>query len=142
MSRLVVENRIGYTLAGSANTSSPSDATTYYFGSVPVQALSTSADTQRLYVVKSGTVRLARVTFNNSGTLGSNETSTISLRLNNTTDTAISAAVTNDAVSTSFVNSALAIPVVQGDYFEFKWAAPTWATNPTNVRVFGQIYID
>lgn len=133
---------IGYTLQASGNTSSPSDATTYYFGSIPVQALTTTAASQRVYVPKSGFIRVVRLFFNNSGTLGSNETSTVSLRLNDTTDTAISSAVTNDAVATTFVNSSLSIAVAAGDYFEFKWVTPTWATNPTNVRPTAVVYID
>ena len=109
----------------------PADATTYYFGGAFTNALITTAAIRRLYIPKSGTIKAAYVTF--SQTAGTAETSTISIRLNNTTDTAISAAITNDAAVTTFNNTGLSIAVVAGDYIEIKWVTPTWATNPTAV---------
>lgn len=131
---------VGYTLTASANTASPADATTYYFGCVPVLALTTSNGVQRIYPPKAGTIRAVRVIFNQVA--GTAETSTISLRVNDTTDYAISTAVTNDAVVTTVLNQALAIPVSTTDYFEIKWVTPTWATNPTNVRPYAVVYVD
>lgn len=119
----------------------PADATTYYFGNDIVTPINTVPDNRRVYIPVTGTIVYARVTFFNTGTLGTAETSTISLRLNNTTDTAISALVTNNALYTNFVNTALTIAVVDGDYFELKWTTPTWVTNPTGVSPRWEILI-
>jgi hypothetical protein len=55
--------------------------------------------------------------------------------LNGSTDTTISSAVTNDATSAVFSNSALSIVVAAGDYIEVKWVSPTWVTNPVGTNV-------
>ena len=73
--------------------------------------------------------------------LGTNETSTIVIRKNNTSDTTISTSVVNNAVTTTASGTGLSISVSAGDYIEIKWTAPTWTTNPTNVRVWGTVYI-
>lgn len=130
----------GYTLKASCNTSTPGDAQTLYFGDVPVLAMQTSADTQRVYFPRAGTVKAVQVTFHQ--TAGSNETSTVSFRLNNTTDTTISSSVVNDAANNNFVASSLSIAVTTSDYFEIKWVTPTWATNPTNVRATAYVYVE
>lgn len=80
--------------------------------------------------------------FANTGTLGSTEASTLSVRVNNTTDYLISNAVIHDAAQTVFNNTAMSAPVSEGDYIEIKWVAPTWATNPTNVRPSATIYVE
>jgi len=121
-------------------TLAPADATTYYFGGAFTNALTTTAAIRRLYIPKSGTIKAAYVTF--SQTAGTAETSTISIRLNNTTDTTITASVVNNAGVTTFNNTGLSIAVVEGDYIEIKWVTPTWATNPTAVICNVLIYIE
>ncbi len=131
----------GYVLtAESTGSLNPVDATTYYFGSLFSLGANGTAATRRLYIPVSGTIKACTLYFNN-GVVGSNETSTASIRLNNTTDSTISAAVTNDSATTFFSNSALSIAVVAGDYIEIKWVAPTWVTNPTSVRIAANLYI-
>lgn len=136
----VTRPRVGYTLMAAANTASPADATTYYFGFVYVLALTTSNGVQRIYPPKAGTVRAVRVLFNQVA--GSAETSSISLRVNDTTDYLISDAVVNNATVTTAINQSMAVPLTTSDYVEIKWVTPTWATNPTNVRPAAIIYID
>lgn len=75
------------------------------------------------------------------GTQGSNETSSLFLRLNNSTDSLISDAIINNALSTIYSITSLAIPIAAGDYVELKWVTPTWVTNPTSVRFNAVIYI-
>ncbi len=124
----------------------PADATTYYFGSFPRMVASTTADTRRIYIPRAGTISTVTLgVYNNGGTQGSNETSTVSIRKNNTTDTTVTSTFdTNDASgASSFFNiTGLSISVVAGDYIEFKWVTPTWATNPTAVELWAQVYID
>src|SRR5689334_4188551 len=74
-----------YAIPAGFASSSPADATTYYFGAFPHVALGTTAGNQRLYIMRAGTVVAADVFM--IASTGSNETSTISFRLNNTTDT-------------------------------------------------------
>ena len=132
---------VAYTLQAFAASSNPADATTYFFGSRPTSAILTSGAITRIYIPRAGVVKAVYLYFSNSSTLGSNETSTVNFRLNNTTDTTISSAVTNDSVSTAFSNTALSITVAAGDYFEIKWVTPTWATNPLAVFPSAVVYI-
>ena len=135
----------GYVLTAYANSFSPVDATTYYFGSFIV-APGTTADTKRVYVPKAGTVTRAHIrVHNNGGTQGSNETSTMSFRLNNTTDTSLTTSFdVNDASgASSFFNvTGLSVAVIAGDYFEIKWVTPTWSTNPTAVLIQVDLFVE
>lgn len=130
----------GYTLQYSAAAFNPADATTYYVGG-NYQSAGSTADVVRIYIPKAGTIKYANFFVYNGGTLGTNESSTVYIRLNNTTDVTISASVTTNTLTQNFTNSALATSVVAGDYIEIKWTAPTYATNPTSVRISGTIYI-
>lgn len=109
----------------------PADATTYYFGSWENLSYNTTANERKIYILRAGQVLGADVLFRQ--TAGSGETSTMSIRLNNTTDTTISAAITNNAAETHFSNTGLGITVAVGDAIEIKWVTPTWVTNPTGV---------
>jgi hypothetical protein len=124
--------------AGFASTN-PADATTYYFGAFPHVALSTTAANQRLYIMRAGTVVAADIFM--ICTTGTSETSTMSFRLNNTTDTTISSAVALNATPFHVQNTSLSIAVAAGDYFEIKWVTPTWVTNPTAVLGWVQIFV-
>lgn len=130
----------GYTIQGVSAIFNPADSTTYYFGST-IQAPTTSAAVRRLYVTKPGTVTAVFLYISNLGTLGTGESNTVNFRLNNTTDTLISNAVTTNATSNVASNTALSIAVVAGDYFEIKIDTPAYATNPTNLSWNAVIYI-
>lgn len=130
----------GYALQGFGTTFSPADATTYYFGSLFTIAPGTGAGTVKIYIPKTGRITACTLFFNQSA--GTSETSTLAIRVNNTTDYTVSSAITNDAGVTNFINSSLNIPVSKGDYIEFKWTTPTWVTNPTNVRPAASLYIE
>lgn len=133
---------MGYTMQGSFGQFNPGDATTYYGGGAP-QSGGTVAAVNRMYITRTGTIKACYILFDNGGTLGSSETSTIYLRVNNTSETAVSAAVTNDARPTVVSNTGLSIAVTAGDYVEMKWVTPAWpVTNPTNVRILGVFYVE
>lgn len=133
---------IAYTVYGNASIFSPADATTYYFGSQFSVATGTTANIKRIYIPTTGTITKVYVTINVAGTLATSETSTYSIRLNNTTDTQISAAVTMTATTQTFSNTGLSIAVTAGDYIEIKLVTATWVTNPTNVSQTAVIYIE
>lgn len=127
-------------LAGAALN--PADATTYYMGlQIYNIAPPTTADTRRFFIRKSCTIVAADVLIAISGSPGSSEASTMYVRVNNTTDTTISSAITHDAVYQSFNNTALNISISAGDYIELKWTTPTWVTNPTSVQTTVKLYI-
>jgi hypothetical protein len=128
--------------AGSSANLSPADARTYYFGCFPSIASTTTADRTRCYLPKGGRITAVYGTFWNSGTLASAQTSTIQLRLNNTTNYTVASTVLNTAVTTAFGDNTLSIAVSQGDFFELTWTTPTWTTNPTNTRLAVMVYVE
>lgn len=139
--KVTVQNlRGGYVLTAACGASSPADATTYYFGSLYSQVLDTNAVLHAVRIPRAGTITYISLWHACYGTLASSETSTMSFRLNNTTDTTISSVV---ALNTgSFLASATpSIAVAVGDYFEIKWVTPTFATNPTNVYFAVNVYV-
>ena len=118
----------------------PADATTYYWGGLAPGIIPTStAGTRRLYIMRAGTITAADILIGCSA--GTSENSTISIRLNDTTDTTISSVV--DLSSTLFhvQTTGLNIAVVAGDYVEIKWVTPSWSTNPTAVFAHAQLLI-
>jgi hypothetical protein len=131
----------GYTMMSTSAGFNPADSTIYYFGSV-VTTVTSTADETSLVIPKTGTVKRIDIITTNQGTLGSNETSTIVFRLNNTTDTTINNAVVTNALRSAFTSGVLSIAVTAGDRFEIKWTAPSYATNPTVVRFTFVVYIE
>lgn len=139
----VMGEKRGYTLQTGATSFSPADATTYYFGQYQGSVVGDTSEVHsRLYFPKAGIIKAIFIYIENSGTAGSAETSTMSFRLNATTDTTISAAVTTNAASNAFNNQALNIAVAAGDFGIIKWVTPTWVTNPTTLRVMTVIYVE
>lgn len=133
---------LGFSLqAGSTINFNPADATTYYVGCFPGIAPTTTAARVRCYVPFSGSVAAVYLTFWNAGTLSSAQASTVQIRVNNSADTLISAAVRHNQIVTTYNRSDLSIPVSAGDYFEIMWRTPIWTLNPTNVRLSTVIYI-
>ena len=142
-STLRFENKMmkGYSVAFGATNTNPADATTYLIGGHFATTLQTLAvNTLRIYFPKTGTIKCIIMHF--IGTAGTNEQSTISFRLNDTTDTTITSTADFSGTQTLAVNYNLNIAVNEGDYGHIKWITPTWVTNPTGVRVYGQIYVD
>lgn len=136
-----------YALHAEGDTlAAPVDATTYYIGAPFNDPPDTQANFKRIYIPKAGTITRVDLTINNAaGVAGTAENSTFSLRLNNTTDTLLSNTVPTNAVANQslFYNfTGLAIAVVAGDYIEIKWLTPTWVTNPTNLRVSAEIFVE
>ena len=128
-----------YTLAFGFTSSSPADATTYYFGHLS-SALNVNPVIFAILVPRAGIVKAAQLRLF-SGTIGTAEDWPIVIRKNNTTDytfaTVVSASATRD-----FINLSLNIPVAQGDYLELKTVTPTWVTNPDTCRGEGHFLIE
>ena len=115
------------------NAFSPADATQYYCAnSTPG---TTDGSAPGVYFGRGGTITAIYITFTQTTAIGTSETSTVAFRLNKTTSTNVSTAVTNNAGLTGFSNTGLSIAVVAGDYFGVHWTTPTWTTNPTGVVI-------
>lgn len=122
-----------------ALTSSPADAQTVYFGTLP-KAPTTTANISKIYVRKARSITGAEI-YCYSGTAGTNESWSLYIRVNNQTDYLIAtvSAATNERV---FTNNALSINLSAGDYFEIKSVQPTWATNPLTTIYGGYIKLN
>lgn len=129
----------GYVINLQGLTSSPVDAQTIFFGDIPRTPTATAA-TSQVFVRKAGTIKVANI-YCFSGTAGTNEAWSVSIRLNNSTDTLIQTVSTSAGVRV-FSNSSLSIAVVAGDYFEIKSVNPTWGTNPLTTVFGGYVYIE
>lgn len=134
-----VGGTLGYAINVQALTSSPTDAQTVYFGTMPKAPVTTAA-TSKVYIPKSGTIKRAEI-YCYSGTAGTAESWSLYVRLNNTTDTLIATLATS-ASERVFSNSAMSVAVSAGDYFEIKGVQPTWATNPLTTIYGGYVYIE
>ena len=119
----------------------PIDATTYYMGGIHAITAQTTADRCRVYTPLIGVIRKVLIFMHSSTTTGTNESWTMLLRLNNTTDYTIAAVATNENTRL-WANYDLNIPVKIGDYFEIKTTCPTWVTNPDGCRMCGTIVIE
>lgn len=128
-----------YCINVQALTSSPVDAQTVYFGTLP-KAPVTVAATSKIYIRKTCTLKAAEI-YCYSGTAGTAESWSLSVRKNNTTDTLIKA-VAVSANERIFNNNALDVALVAGDYLEIKAVNPTWATNPLTTIFGGYLYFE
>lgn len=136
---LSLANYSGYSINVQAITSSPTDAQTVYFGTLP-KAPVTAAATSKIYVRTAGTITAAEI-YCYSGTAGTNEAWSLYIRLNNTTDYLIGT-LSVSASERVFTNSGLSISLAANDYFEIKSIQPTWVTNPLTTIYGGYIKIN
>ena len=120
---------------GSAQTTFAA-STAYYFG-LPGAGVATNAAQRRVYIPYAGTIKeiylYVRTTNGTSG-----ESWTMSLRLNNTSNTTIATTATT-STDKVFLNSNLNVSVVAGDYFEITTTAP--ATAPGVSNLYGTLII-
>lgn len=114
---------------------SPADATTYYAGCL-ARELETAAQSRPCYVPIASTLVAVYMGTYQFGA-GSNETSTVSIRKNDTTDTTVCSTLDNSTARSVCNGTGLSVSYAAGDYFEIKWTTPTWATNPTALGMQG-----
>ena len=138
-----VGNVLGYTLYTQLASAivTPAATTTYYFGSNVISTLKTTADISRFYIQAAGIIDSCYLDCFVGTTNGSAETSSISIRLNNTTDTLVSSSVINNSQITIASNTGLNIAVAAGDYIEIKWVTPAWAAIPVGICISAQIHV-
>ena len=118
---------------------SPADSTTYFLSPYGGAGLSVVAASNKMYVMRAGKITGVRL-FGNVGGLGTAENSTVSFRLNDTTDTTVSSVVVFNATPFTIVNTSLSVAVAVGDFFNIKIATPAWVTNPTTLNMYAMVY--
>jgi len=127
----IVGNSAPYVLQANALSLSPADGITYFWGNIGA-APPIIATFRRIRIPKTGTITSVYLTFLSNG-VGTTETSTHYIRVNNTTDYTIVSNQLHNSVWNEGSNTAMSVPVTAGDYIELKWLCPTWVTNPVGV---------
>lgn len=124
-----IEPNNTYTLSAVCAAFNPLDATTYFLGNSVLLAPSTSGATRYIEIPYTGRLIGASIAIIETTSFGTSENSTLSFRLNNSTDTMLSSTID---VSAQFIDSVINLNtlVTAGDRFEIKWVTPTWVTNP------------
>lgn len=115
-------------------TGTPSNATTYYWGWNMFNQNNTTEGKFIMRVPISGTITSIRYEQGVYGTLGTSETSSLWIRVNNTTDLLVSSSIVCNAVNSNYVSGVLSQAVSAGDYLEVKWTTPTWVTKPVTIN--------
>lgn len=122
-------------------TSSVTDGVIYFIRAVNPLNTSTASGValQRLYIPRTGfIVGCGGIVTCGAG---SAENVIIVIRKNNSTDTIVTSSLQLNAATRTFMNNSLGISVSAGDYIEFEFASPNWATNPTAVSISLTVYL-
>ena len=115
------------------------DGQTVYIG-FRSETGSASLNDAKLFFAKAGIITQVILIADSEGGNGTNEAWTVSLRLNDTTNTTL--AVVSAAVQLrDFSNRSLSIPVTTSDFVTIYFITPTWATNPVTTTFRGYIIV-
>ena len=131
---------IGFTLIAASLQANLAPGQIFHFGSSYVSSPIATGGIQRVYIPKSGTIKAAFVYGYATGAAGSSEMWSMSVRINNTSDTLIENLSSANATRV-WKNEDLHIAVAAGDFFEIKTSTPMWVAGPTGVRFSDVIYI-
>jgi hypothetical protein len=118
----------------------PGVGATEYFGAEG-HVCDGSADLKRVYIPVAGRITKAFIHSYTWGGASSGDNWSLYIRLNNTSDTLIQTTGSASGGRT-WINQALNIRVVPGDYIEIKTVNPGWGTAPTVVHMDGNILIE
>lgn len=130
-----------YTLTIQSSQINLANATTYYFGGFAGSQPTTVAALVPVTAPKAGVLTNVHLIAWVNGTLATAGNCTLSIRVNNTTDYLVTNTLALTAVTNKVNVDTLTIPIAENDEIEFKLLTPTWATPPTQVRIFGNIVI-
>lgn len=128
-----------------ASNVNPADATNYYVG--VADAPSTTSKDASIIIPVTGKIKSIGINSVIYTVLGTSENSTFSVRVlsGGINGTATETLLTNTyKLNTTYISTILTgldIPVNAGDAIEIKWLTPTWATNPTGVRLKFNLFI-
>lgn len=127
-----VSGDAGYTIQSFSAGTNPADGQTLYQGGVAI-AQSATEGIYRLRFPVAGTIIAAAIDVGVGATLGTTEQSTVSFRLNATTDTELTSTQQYNAANQGSVVTGLSIAIAAGDTGQIKVVYPTFTTNPTGV---------
>lgn len=124
----------------------PADSTTYFGGLAGTQAVGAagSFDTwaeAHFEIPIAGTITAVSYSFRVGATLGSGESVTTAIRINDTTDIAADAAARLDVAFETVTVTGLSTAVAAGDKIALKSVMPAFATNPTGVAISALVFI-
>jgi hypothetical protein len=132
-------NSKGYTLTVTSLAGNLSTGQTYYFGNLGRVPQLNAPDISRVYIPKTGIIKKAYIVHGSTST-GTITSITVSIRLNNTTDTLV-AVSTASSLFRTYINNGLSINVSEGDYIEIKVTSVSSAA-PASNSFSGTIYIE
>ena len=130
----------GYSLQGSLAAQSffPSSNTDYYGGDSFGTAISITAQSRRIYIPKTGTIKTCYGFFSQTAQSFSS-VGDLNINVNNGAYTLLSQQ-NHFGTTTLYSNNSLSIAVTQGYYIEFKWRCPYYA--PSNVVCEFVVYVE
>jgi hypothetical protein len=134
-------NTVGWTLvADPARLAAPGNATSYYYTTM-TGAPTSVVNTNRIVLPFNCTLIGYSLAVRSSVT-ASAETSTIAVRVNNTTDFVINttAEFSGSGMNRTYYSNSLNQNYSAGDLIEIKWTTPTWTTPPTNAGLHTVLY--
>jgi hypothetical protein len=132
-------NSKGYTLTVTSLAGNLSTGQTYYFGNLGRAPQLNAPDISRVYIPKTGIIKKAYIVHGSTST-GTITSITVSIRLNNTTDTLVAVSTAN-ALFRTYINNSLSISVTEGDYIEIKVTSVSSAA-PASNSFSGTLYIE
>jgi hypothetical protein len=131
--QLKVANKVGFTIIfDPAAVAAPTDNTLYYYGAF-CQASMTGTVYARRYLMPVNCTLIGYSACTKSSAAASNETSTLSIRINNTTDVQLSNALVYTNGINCYSSMALSTDLTAGDYIEMKLLTATWGTDATSI---------
>lgn len=130
----------GYALQGSLSTTdfNPTSTINYYGGDSLDSTPSTTAQTRRVYIPKTGTIKFCYGFFNQVAQ-GISSLGDLHINVNNGAYTLISQQ-SHFTTTTLYSNTSLSIAVTLGDYIEFRWRCPFYP--PSKVLCEIVVYIE
>jgi hypothetical protein len=130
----------GYALQGSLSTTdfNPTSNTNYYGGDALTSTASTTAQSRRVYIPKTGTIKFCYGFFNQVPQ-AFNSVGDLHINVNNGTYTLIQQQ-SHLTTTTLYSNTSLSIAVTLGDYIEFRWRCPFYP--PSKVLCEIVVYIE
>lgn len=135
------QGRFSLLINTNANTVNPTDATTYYV--TTTSGLGTTDANARLKMASdvAGDVLSFYVWGSVEGTLGTTETLTLTLRKNGSDTACTLTTLTWNTLDWAGTGTCTGITTAVGDLWTIKVLTPTWATNPTDVRLWAKVLI-
>lgn len=116
---------------------SPTASTTYYMSA---KVAVTVAGYNKIYIPRPCVLNRVYVILVIVGSTSESRTSTISVRVNNTTDTTVTSSINCNVAVSNYNNTAMGVTLGANDYIELKWVTPAWIAAPTNVMFNGSYH--